>query len=105
VPRRGSGRAQGRQRGEQERRQHRRHDAPEQQRIAVVQRARRRPRGGAARHAGLQLDELLRVLGLHRGLEGAAAAACAWDTEEIPRLARASEAAAIEANRLLRKHL
>lgn len=79
-----------------------------------------RPNGHAPEGAaGETAAQLLRVLGLHRDLkerrdgllradprgpEGAAAA-CAWDTEEILRLARASEAAAIEANRLLRKHL
>lgn len=76
----------------------------------------RAPEGAAGEAAA----QLLRILGLHRdlkerrdgllradprGLGTAAGAACAWDTEEILRLARASEAAAIEANRLLRKRL
>ena len=71
--------------------------------------------------------QLLRIFGLHRDLKSrrdrllrvrlpgpdsdaqrpglAGGAACAWRTEDILRMARDFEAAAIEANRLLRKHV
>ena len=72
--------------------------------------------------------QLLRILVLYRGLEerrdgllrarphgadgdargpgvAGGASACAWRTEDILRMARDFEAAAIEANRLLRRHL
>jgi hypothetical protein len=80
-----------------------------------------RANGHAAGELGAQLSHILgryrelkeRRDGLLRGEGGGAGrsgldsgpAACAWSTEDILRVARESEAAAIEANRLLRKHL
>jgi hypothetical protein len=83
-----------------------------------------RPVGDAA---GEPATQLLRVLDLYRDLKerrdgllrarphgangdarrpgpGGGAAACAWRTEDVLRMARDFETAAIKANRMLRKH-